>query len=141
MNNFIIYFLICILMLNLTVQSIPRSFKLIKNNHYLQSLHNKNDMNNNDNQENFYNLKKINKVKSNDEKWPSNDFNITTVLNGQVKLPCFIEKGRKFIWMQATRDEILSIDNNLITNDLRFNIESTKKCANHKNHFYNESTK
>jgi hypothetical protein len=139
MTNFQIFCLFSILMLKISVESTSRAF--------LPPINDYDDKNNINNQENFYNLKKINKVKSKDEKWPSNDFNITTILNSQIKLPCYIEKGRKFIWMQATRDEILSIDNNLITNDLKFSVELTKKCSNShpkKNKEYNltnESTK
>lgn len=52
-------------------------------------------------------------------------FNITAVINKQVKLPCFIQNGRKYIWMHVKRDEILSIDNMVITPDRRFSIEKT----------------
>ncbi len=75
---------------------------------------------------------------SGDKLWSANGFNITTLLNSQVKLPCYIEKGRKFIWMQTTRHEILSIDSNLITSDKRFSIESTKKCGG--SHFSHRKT-
>lgn len=57
-----------------------------------------------------------------------NELNVTTIINKPTKLPCFIEDGRKFIWMQTNRDEILSIDNNLITSDKRFSIEQSQSC-------------
>ncbi len=50
--------------------------------------------------------------------------NVSTILYKQVKLPCFVEKGRKFIWMNMYRDEIISVDYNIITSDKRFEIEA-----------------
>lgn len=54
--------------------------------------------------------------------------NLTSIMSKQAKLPCFVQSGRKFIWMQANRDEILSIDANVITGDRRFSIEQTNRC-------------
>ena len=54
--------------------------------------------------------------------------NMTSVLNKQIHLPCFVEKGRKFIWMKADRNEILTIDSMMITSDRRFGIELASDC-------------
>jgi hypothetical protein len=66
---------------------------------------------------------------NNDRFFYTKNVNLSTVLNKQVKLPCYIQKGRKFIWMQADRNEILTIDNILITSDRRFSIETSPDCA------------
>jgi hypothetical protein len=63
--------------------------------------------------------------------------NVTTLINKSAKLPCFIEVGRKFIWMQANRDEILSIDTNLITSDKRFGIEQSQSCSSSNSNLIN----
>lgn len=68
--------------------------------------------------------------KANNQNFEFNKLNITSILNKQIKLPCFIQTGRKFIWMHANRDEILSIDSNIITGDRRFSIEQTQECSN-----------
>jgi hypothetical protein len=54
--------------------------------------------------------------------------NLTSVLSKPIRLPCMVERGRKFIWMKADRNEILTIDNMLITNDRRFSIEHSHEC-------------
>lgn len=54
--------------------------------------------------------------------------NVTSITTKQAKLPCFVQAGRKFIWMQANRDEIISIDGNVITADRRFSVEQTGRC-------------
>ena len=54
--------------------------------------------------------------------------NVTSITTKQAKLPCFVQAGRKFIWMQANRDEIISIDGNVITADRRFSVEQTARC-------------
>jgi hypothetical protein len=56
------------------------------------------------------------------------NINLTSVLNKQIRLPCMVERGRKFIWMKADRNEILTIDNMLITGDRRFSIEHSAEC-------------
>jgi hypothetical protein len=56
------------------------------------------------------------------------NINLTSVLNKQIRLPCMVENGRKFIWMKADRNEILTIDNMLITGDRRFSIEHSAEC-------------
>lgn len=56
--------------------------------------------------------------------------NVTSITSKQAKLPCFVQSGRKFIWMHANRDEILSIDGNMITSDRRFSVEQTGRCRN-----------
>jgi hypothetical protein len=58
-------------------------------------------------------------------------YNLTAATNQQVSLPCFVEHGRKFIWMSTRRDEILSIDKSVITSDVRFSVES-RDSANGK---------
>ena len=52
--------------------------------------------------------------------------NLTGILSKQVKLPCVVERDRKFIWMRSERDEIISIDRTLISNDKRLSLDSTR---------------
>lgn len=59
--------------------------------------------------------------------------NLTSIVSKQAKLPCFVQAGRKFIWMQANRDEILSVDANVITGDRRFSVEMTNQCTDELN--------
>ena len=55
------------------------------------------------------------------------DQNLTAIVDKQTRLPCFVEYGRKFIWMQTKRDLIIAIDNNVIASDRRFKLET--KCS------------
>lgn len=55
-------------------------------------------------------------------------YNLTTVVNKPARLPCFVERGRKSIWMKSDRNEILTVDNILITADKRFSIEQSPEC-------------
>ena len=55
--------------------------------------------------------------------------NLTGILNKQVKLPCVVERDRKFIWMRSERDEIISIDRTLISNDKRLSLDSSRCLA------------
>ena len=70
----------------------------------------------------------VSKATSNGENNQRRQLNATTILGKQARLPCFVQSGRKFIWMQANRDEILSIDGNVITGDSRFGVEHTSRC-------------
>ena len=70
----------------------------------------------------------VSKATSNGENNQRRQLNATSILGKQARLPCFVQSGRKFIWMQANRDEILSIDGNVITGDSRFGVEHTSRC-------------
>ena len=79
----------------------------------------------------------ISGIVGSDERMKSSVFytktiNLSTALNKQSRLTCLIQKGRKFIWMQADRNEILAIDQMLMTSDRRFSIETASDCVENK---------
>lgn len=59
-----------------------------------------------------------------DKKQEVTYMNVTTVYNHNAVLPCFVQSNRKFIWMHADRDEIISIAQTIINGDNRLRIES-----------------
>jgi hypothetical protein len=55
-------------------------------------------------------------------------YNISVQMSKQAKLPCFVEFNRKYVWLDANKDQIISIDSNIIANDRRFSIELSNDC-------------
>lgn len=55
--------------------------------------------------------------------------NLTVNLNKQIRLPCLVERDRKFIWMNSKRAQIISIDRSIIIDDKRFSLDlSNANC-------------
>jgi hypothetical protein len=75
---------------------------------------------------------------STERKSMSKSINITAFIDKTAQLPCFVESGRKFIWIRAKRSEVLSIDSTIITDDKRFDMPKTPECfVKNKRNLYN----
>jgi hypothetical protein len=55
-------------------------------------------------------------------------YNMSVQMTKQAKLPCFVELNRRYIWLDANNDRIISIDSSIIINDRRFAIELSSDC-------------